>query len=128
VRKALKENKLKKHIEDGGVGPFIKMTDPAVVEIAGYAGFSFVITNTEHGPIYIETAQNLVAPASCAEIIPIIRVKDNKPATILRALDIGAEGIEVPHITSKEDAVRAVQAAKFAPFGKPGVCRFVRAA
>ncbi len=126
----MKENKLKKHIEDGGVGvgPFIKMTDPAVVEIAGYAGFNFVIIDTEHGPISIETAQNLVRAASCAEITPIIRVKDNKPATILRALDIGAEGIEVPHITSKEDAVRAVQAAKFAPFGERGVCRFVRAA
>jgi 4-hydroxy-2-oxoheptanedioate aldolase len=126
----LKENKLKRLIKDGGigVGPFMKITDPAVMEIAGYAGFNFVIIDTEHGPVSIETAQNLVRAATYAEITPIIRVKNNDPATILRALDIGAEGVEVPHISSKEDAVKAVRATKFAPVGERGVCRFVRAA
>lgn len=126
----MNENKLKRLIKEGGVvvGPFMKITDPAVMEIAGYAGFNFVIIDTEHGPVSIETAQNLVRAATYAEISPIIRVKNNDPATILRALDIGAEGVEVPHISSKEDAVKAVRATKFAPVGERGVCRFVRAA
>ena len=34
-------------------GPFMKTTDPAFVEIAGYSGFDFVILDMEHGSCYI---------------------------------------------------------------------------
>lgn len=126
----LKENKLKRRLEKGEVviGPFMKFTDPAAVEIFGFAGFDFVIIDIEHGPISIETAQNLIRAAEVIGIAPIIRVTENKPALILRALDIGAQGVEVPQINDKESAIRAIQAAKFAPAGNRGVCRFVRAA
>jgi len=126
----LRENKLKKVLREGkvAVGPFMKLTDPAAVEIAGYAGFDFVIIDTEHGPVSIETAQNLIRAAEAVGITPIIRVRDNNPSLILRALDIGAQGVEVPHISNKEGALRSVKAAKFSPQGERGVCRFVRAA
>jgi len=130
MNQVMKENKLKKQLRKGEVviGPFMKLTDPAAVEIAGYAGFDFVIIDTEHGPISIETAQNLIRAAEVVEITPIIRVTENNPVLILRALDIGAQGVEIPQINNKESAVRAIQAAKFAPAGDRGVCRFVRAA
>jgi len=126
----LKENKLKRILKEGkvAIGPFMKFTDPAAVEIIGYGGFDFVIIDTEHGPISIETAQNLVRAAEVTGITPVIRVTENSPSLVLRALDIGAGGVEVPHISTKDDAVEAVQAAKFFSQGKRGVCRFVRAA
>jgi len=124
------ENKLRKIFREGKVafGPFMKFTDAAAVEIAGFAGFDFVIIDTEHGPISIETAQNLIRSAEVAEITSIIRVRENNSSFILRALDIGAQGVEIPHISAKEDALRGVEAAKFSPQGERGVCRFVRAA
>jgi 4-hydroxy-2-oxoheptanedioate aldolase len=72
----LRQNKLKRILGSGkvAIGPFIKFTDPATVEVIGYAGFDFVIIDTEHGPISIETAQNLVRAAEGVEITPIIRV------------------------------------------------------
>jgi len=126
----LKENKLKKVLKNNkvAIGPFMKFTDPAAVEIVGYAGFDFVIIDTEHGPISIETAQNFIRAAEVAGITPIIRVRENNSSLILRALDIGAQGVEIPQISTKEDALRAVEAAKFSPQGERGVCRFVRAA
>jgi len=126
----LRENKLKRILKEGkvAIGPFMKFTDPAGVEIAGYAGFDFVIIDTEHGPISIETAQNLIRAAEVVGITPIIRVRENNPSLILRALDIGAQGVEIPQINDKENAIRAIQAAKFSPQGERGVCRFVRAA
>ncbi|MDK2856769.1 MAG: 4-hydroxy-2-oxoheptanedioate aldolase [Bacillota bacterium] len=124
------ENKLKKALAQGRTvfGPFMKLSDPAVVEVFGYAGFDFVIIDTEHGPLSIETAENLVRAAQLTGVTPIIRVTDNDPAKISRALDIGAQGVQVPQITSREEAEKAVRAAKFAPQGDRGVCRFVRAA
>ena len=124
------QNRVKERLNEGGkvLGPFMKLCDPAAVEIAGLAGFDFVIIDAEHGPISIETAQNLVRAAECVGITPIIRVVENRPSRILRALDIGAGGVEVPHVSDREAAQRLVRAAKFAPAGDRGVCRFVRAA
>jgi len=96
--------------------------------LAGFAGFDFVIIDSEHGPISIETAQNLIRAAEVAGITPIIRVGENNPSSILRALDTGAQGVEIPHISTREDALRAVKATGFSPQGERGVCRFVRAA
>jgi len=126
----LKENYLKRTLNEGKVvfGPFMKFTDPAAVEIMGFAGFDFVIIDAEHGPISMETAQNMIRATESVNITPIIRVGNNDEALILRALDIGAQGIEIPQINSKADAVRAVKSVKYSPQGERGVCRYVRAA
>lgn len=126
----MKKNHLKKTLQDGKVvlGPFLKFTDPAVVEIMGFAGFDFVIIDEEHGPISMESAQNMIRAAESVNITPVIRVGNNDEALILQALDIGAQGIEIPQINSRSDAVRAVKSVKYSPQGERGVCRYVRAA
>ena len=126
----MKKNNLKEVLKEGKnvFGPFMKFTDPAAVEIMGFAGFDFVIIDAEHGPISIETAQNLIRAAEAVNITPIIRVGSNDEILILRALDIGAQGIEIPQINSKSDALRAVKSVKYSLQGERGVCRYVRAA
>jgi len=126
----LKKNNLKEAIKEGKVvlGPFMKFTDPAAVEIMGFAGFDFVIIDAEHGPISMESAQNMIRAAESVNITPIIRVGSNDESLILRALDVGAQGIEIPQINSRSDAVRAVKSVKYSPQGERGVCRYVRAA
>ena len=126
----MKKNNLKKALHDNKIvfGPFLKITDPAVVEIMGFAGFDFAIIDEEHGPISMESAQNMIRAAESVNITPIIRVGDNNEALILRALDIGAQGIEIPQVNSRSDAVRAVKSVKYSPQGERGVCRYVRAA
>ena len=126
----MKKNHLKRALNEGKVvfGPFMKFTDPAAVEVMGFAGFDFVIIDEEHGPISMESAQNMIRAAESVNITPIIRVGNNDEALILRALDIGAQGIEIPQINSRSDAVRVVKSVKYSPQGERGVCRYVRAA
>lgn len=109
-------------------GMFMKTTDPAFVEAAGYAGMDFAILDMEHGPAGIETMQNLIRAAQIAGILPVVRVPDISEEAIGKALDIGAAAIEVPQITSRSEAEEAVRLAKFYPRGDRGVCRYVRAA
>lgn len=109
-------------------GPFMKLNNPAIVEIFGNSGFDFVIIDTEHGPTSMETAENLVRAAELVGATPIVRVSSNDSDKISRALDIGAQGIQIPQISNKADAEKAVKSAKFFPLGERGVCRFVRAA
>ncbi len=110
------------------LGPFCKSHDPALIEIAGAAGFDFVILDLEHGPNSVETLQNLLRAAQCAGVFPIVRVKEGNMQIIGEVLDIGAGGIQVPQVVSAEEAEKVAQSARFAPQGMRGVCRFVRAA
>ena len=125
----MKKNNLKEVLKEGKnvFGPFMKFTDPAAVEIMGFAGFDFVIIDAEHGPISMQSAQNMIRSAETVNITPIIRVANNDESLILRALDIGAQGVEIPQINCKSDALRAVKSVKYSPQGERGVCRYVRA-
>jgi 4-hydroxy-2-oxoheptanedioate aldolase len=124
------KNSLKEGLMKGKTvsGPFLKLTDPAVVEIMGHAGFDFVIIDQEHGPISLQNTQNMIRAAESVNITPIVRVANNDEALILRALDIGAQGVQIPQINCKDDATQAVKSVKYSPQGDRGVCRYVRAA
>jgi len=116
-------------LEKGPVlGPFSKTEDPAMVEAMGYAGFDFLILDLEHGPNTVRSLQNLVRAAQLSGILPIVRVKEDLPNVIGEVLDVGAGGVQVPKITTADEAKSVIQAAKFAPLGTRGVCRYVRAA
>lgn len=109
-------------------GPFINLCHPAVLEIAGLAGFDFAIIDTEHGEISSERAVDMVRAAQLAGISPVVRVYSNQPELIAKALDIGAAGVQIPQVCTRQQAEAAVRAAKFSPVGERGCNRYVRAA
>ena len=123
-------NLLKEKLENKSnvIGPFMKLPSPPVVEIAGLAGFDFVIIDCEHGPLNMLEAENMIRAAHLANMSAVVRVGENNPNMISRALDIGADAVEIPQISTKEDALNAVKASKFSPLGERGVCRYVKAA
>lgn len=124
------ENFIKQKMHSGRsvVGPFLKMGEPVLIEQAALAGFDFCIIDMEHGPLSFETAQNLIMAAELHGMSPIIRTTDASDENILRALDLGAHGVQVPQVNTKEAAEKVVKAAKFFPLGSRGVCRYTRAA
>ncbi len=61
-------------------------------------------------------------------LLPIVRVLDLRKEPIAKALDIGATGVQVPQVATPEQVRQVLRAARFAPQGQRGVCRFVRAA
>ncbi|MGB5610143.1 HpcH/HpaI aldolase family protein [Eudoraea sp.] len=125
----MKVNILKKALEEGKnvFGPFCKMLDPTVVELAALAGFDFVIIDMEHGPYSIETVQQMVRAAEARGISAVVRVPENSETSILRVLDIGARSVQVPQISTAEDAAKVVSSSLFYPKGERGMCRYVRA-
>jgi 2-keto-3-deoxy-L-rhamnonate aldolase RhmA len=52
-----------------------------------------------------------------------MRIYSSEPGFITRVFDLGMNGIVVPHVNTKADAERIVQAAKFAPVGLRGMYR-----
>ncbi|MGF1633179.1 MAG: HpcH/HpaI aldolase/citrate lyase family protein [Phycisphaerae bacterium] len=108
------------------VGPFSKTCDPLVVEALGHGGMDFVILDLEHGPNDVSTLGGLIRAAESAGLLPIVRVGCDEQ--IARALDLGAGGVQVPHVSTAARAREVIAQARFAPQGRRGVCRFVRAA
>jgi 4-hydroxy-2-oxoheptanedioate aldolase len=92
----------------------------SLVEMLGYFGFDGVFIDCEHGPSGWEDVEHMVRAAELAGYSAVVRVPDHAEATITRALDRGAAGIQVPHVNSAAEALAVVQAAKFAPLGHRG--------
>jgi 4-hydroxy-2-oxoheptanedioate aldolase len=125
----IKNFKQKLKREKGTVlGIFMKTSDPALVEIASLSGFDFVILDQEHGAVDHSQMQNLIRAVKDTPTIPIIRIADLREDLIGKALDIGAMGVQIPKVSTKEDIKKIIQFSKFYPQGERGVCRFVRAA
>ena len=126
----MRDSRLKRVLREGKVaaGCGLRIPSVEVVEImAVTTDFDWVMIDTEHGAMSLESAQNLARAADLAGITPLIRVHENSSNAITRALDAGAGGVVVPHVDSKEAAEMAVKHAKFAPMGERDFCPYVRA-
>lgn len=90
------------------------------------AGLDFVIIDAEHGPISFETAQAMCMACESRAVSPLMRVGGVNAGDILRALDIGVHGVQVPNIESAEQVRQVVKHSKFPPLGERGFSPFVR--
>jgi 2-keto-3-deoxy-L-rhamnonate aldolase RhmA len=100
---------------------------PAIVEILGYAGFDWVSLDMEHAMNDFARIEHLTRAANCSGVTPLVRVADNDPLLIMKALDAGAAGVIVPHVASRADLERAVAATLYPPRGIRGACTATRA-
>lgn len=110
------------------VGTYVNLADPAVVEIIGLAGFDAAFIDMEHTAFNFETVQQMLRACDLVGISSLVRVPDNNTKTILRVLDMGAQGVQIPHIGGKEDATNMVKAVRYAPLGERGMGGPTRAA
>ena len=113
------KNKLKEILNRGGIalGVTVSIGHPDVTEILGKIGFDYINFDTQHTPLSIDTVQNLMQAMSYSQSTPIMRVQWNNISMINRALDIGAHGVIVPFVNTKDDAIKAVQYATYPPKG-----------
>ncbi|MEM2094575.1 MAG: aldolase/citrate lyase family protein [Candidatus Bathyarchaeia archaeon] len=117
----MKENLVKQKIKEGSIvlGSYCNPQHTYLIELMAEAGYDFVVLDTEHGPYFgVEHCIEGVKTAQACNITPFIRVSHNNPILIEKALETGACGVWIPHVDSKEECQRAVEAARFPPVGK----------
>lgn len=86
----------------------------------------FVTIDMEHGPASFETAEAMLYATEAGGSTGMIRLGEGSGPTILRALDIGCQGILVAHVQSGEEADAIVRATKYHPEGTRGIAPFTR--
>ncbi len=101
-------------------GPLISAPEPRLVELAAEAGMDFVRIDGEHGPMTLETIENMIRAAEAGGITPMARIPVNREEIVLSYLDRGLAGLIYPHVSNAEDARIAVTNMKFAPQGQRG--------
>lgn len=109
-------------------GTFLNLGSPITVEIAGLAGFDWLLIDHEHGPGGEDTLLHQLHAASATPAFPVVRIAANETPRFKRALDMGALGVMVPYVSTAAEARAAVAAMRYPPHGVRGVAKFNRGA
>ena len=117
----LRKNKVKHMLRRGEVASVISgHTTPDVVDFLGPLGFDGVWIEGEHGPFDFADIPDITRACDIWGMTSIARVNLNIPGVIYRTLDVGAQGVVIPHINTAAEARAVVDAAKFSPIGTRG--------
>ncbi len=125
----LSENYLQNKLSKGeqSIGTWNIINSPMLVDVIASTGIDFIIVDAEHGGFSYETAQTLVSVCQSHKVSPIMRVGEISERLILRALDIGMHGVQLPNIQTYEDAKLFVEYAKYPPQGSRGFSPYTKA-
>ena len=108
-------------------GTWVATGSSVVAEIAGRAGYDWLIVDMEHGVGDYGTLVGQLQAIAATPAVPLVRVVWNDPPHFKRALDVGAAGIMVPWVNSADEARQAVAAMRYPPRGIRGLARTTRA-
>jgi staphyloferrin B biosynthesis citrate synthase len=95
------------------LGTFIKTPTGHATEIFGDVGFDFVVIDEEHAPFDRGSIDVTLLAGKAAGIAAIVRVAEPTAAKLLAALDDGAQGVLVPHVSSPQKAREIVAACRY---------------
>lgn len=119
----MKEYGFKTNLHDGrlNLGIWLTCTDLMVCDIVCHLGYDFVLVDTEHSFMTIESLRDVLMIARRSDSFPIVRVGWNDLTLVKQVLDAGAEGIIVPMVCNKEQAEKAVSYCRYPPQGVRGL-------
>ena len=109
-------------------GTFLNLGSSITVELAGLAGFDWLLIDHEHGPGGEDTMLHQLQAAAATPAFPVVRIAWNEAPKFKRALDMGALGIMVPYVNTAAETRAAVSAMRYPPHGLRGVAKFNRGA
>ena len=116
-------NPLKTKLKDGKVvvGPWIGSYNPQAILHLSNIGFDFLLYDMEHSPLDRESVAKMIMyqgyQKSC---VPLVRIPWNNIWLAKQMLDVGAYGLIIPWVNTREEAINAVRYCKYPPMGVRG--------
>ena len=99
----------------------VEFATPGIGHILKSAGCDFVLFDLEHSGFHFETVKSVMRYFEAAELPAIVRVPSKDYHHIARAMDMGAEGLMLPMVSTAEEARQIVHGMKYHPAGGRGV-------
>jgi len=103
------------------IGCWMSLANPMTAEVAGLAGFDWLLLDGEHAPNDVSTLVPQLMALKDSVSAPVVRPPWNEPVIIKRLLDAGFHNFLMPFVESAEQARAAVAATRYPPRGIRGV-------
>ena len=119
-----------KHALKGGraqIGLWSSLSSNYSVEVTAGAGFDWLLLDMEHSPNDLESLLAQLQAAAPYPTHPVVRVPWNDMVTMKRVLDVGAQSLLVPYVSTADEARAAVAHTRYPPAGVRGVAGTTRA-
>ncbi|MCZ4067511.1 HpcH/HpaI aldolase/citrate lyase family protein [Microbacterium sp. H37-C3] len=102
-------------------GIWVCSGSPLVAEICAGAGLDWLLIDMEHSPNGIESVLAQLQAAAATPVTTMVRVPTADPVVIKQVLDLGAQNLLVPMVSSVAEAEAVVRAVHYPPRGIRGV-------
>jgi 4-hydroxy-2-oxoheptanedioate aldolase len=99
------------------IGTWLQIGSSQTAEIMGQVGLDWVILDTQHGGMSESDLLPIIQALSSTGTPALVRVNWLDPALIMRAGDLGADGVVIPMVNTPEDAELAVRSIRYPPRG-----------
>src|ERR687895_2794599 len=125
----LPQNLFKRALRAGQaqIGLWSSLSSNYSVEVIAGAGFDWILLDTEHSPADLENLLTQLQAAAPYPTHALVRVPWNDMVTMKRVLDIGAQSVLVPYVSTPDEAKSAVSYTRYPPEGVRGVAGTTRA-
>ena len=118
----LRNNRVKAKLREGKTATVLSgFNTPEIIDFLGPYGFDAMWIETEHAAITWEQVAHMTRACDLWGMTSLVRVNSNEPWLIIRTLDVGAMGVVVPHVNSKEAAEAAMKSTNYGPTGYRGM-------
>jgi 2-keto-3-deoxy-L-rhamnonate aldolase RhmA len=103
------------------VGTYIQeFFTPGIAPVASAAGADFLIYDNEHSGYTTESLRSQLLMSRAAGLTPIVNVPGEAYERSGLFLDMGAQGLMVPHVKTKQQCEALVAATRYPPSGNRG--------
>ena len=100
------------------MGTFLKTPSPIICEVLGLSPLDVICLDAEHAPFGRLDTDACISQLRHADLPSLVRVAEDSATEIRNALDAGATGLLVPHVTSAQQAKQIVKLAHFGEGGR----------
>lgn len=117
-------NELKTRAKNGEkiLGTMImNFANPDLPKIFKVCGFDMFVIDSEHGYMDYSSIAAMISVAKSEGINVIVRVPEVRREVVLKYMEMGADGLLLPNVQTKEQAQKLVEYSKYAPLGDRGV-------
>jgi 4-hydroxy-2-oxoheptanedioate aldolase len=111
------------------IGLWVSMPGAYGAELLAGSGFDWLLLDTEHSPSDVTTVlPQLQAVAAYPSVSAVVRPAWNDKVLVKRHLDIGAQTLLIPYVSTEAEAAAAVASMRYPTRGVRGVAGTTRAA
>ena len=119
--KALKQFRAKLASNQPVYGLWATLESASVTEMAVALGVDWVVIDAEHGHLDWKEINEHIRAGLRSDTVVLVRLVERSTALTKRALDIGADGVVIPWVSSVEELKEAISDARYPPDGRRGI-------